>query len=405
MEVFLLLDQDARPLNVYPLAGKGTKPVEVLAIGNIPAEVEKSFYRAALATYNLLMKDGGKISQSLLSFEMEEEVAKRIYGGSGALAFAIAAMYEMLGRSSSKLIGATGVIDAEKGVIGKVGAINEKLSTVMANSPEVKILFYPSQNDPDVSSEVRQAAEQNGVQLHAAKTLQDVQRVLFDRDRKIGKLAGASMRRVLTAAFVIVLFCIYFAYGITSHLVATYLLENEHYGLAEWHLRLANSIAFYNEDAINILRDFETPLETQPVFRLRYASGREETYPVDRVPPEFRLSERDAFAFRVDPCEPVYVYILQSEDSASFRTLYPSGDGANALFSPTTIPGAGVFFRLQGKAGSKDIFIVLSRWRCRFLEKALFAIGQGFQFPADMSRYRLEEQSIQLKKLSITLGK
>jgi hypothetical protein len=405
MEVFLLLDQDARPLKVYPLFGKGTKPVEVTAIGNVPAEVEKSFYRAAHATYNLLMKNGGKISHSLLSFEIEEDTAKRIYGGSGALAFAIAAMYEMLGKQCKEIIGATGVIDAGKGTIGKVGAINEKLSTVMAHSPEVKVLFYPSQNDPELSPEVKQEALQRGIKLNAVKTLQDVQSVLFEKDRRISRLAAASRRRVLVTAFIFVLLSIYFAYGFTSHLVAIYFLENEHYALAKRHLRLANWVAFYNDDTTNILRDFETPLETEPVFNLRYSNGREETYPIDRVPPEFRLSGRDTFAFRINPYEPLYVYIIQSEDSTSFKTLYPTEADEKALWAATTIPGAGVFFRLQGKAGNKDIFIVLSRWKCRILEQALSGYGQNLQFPACMSKYRLEEQSVQLKKLSFTLEK
>ncbi|MBF0528107.1 MAG: hypothetical protein HQK55_02305 [Deltaproteobacteria bacterium] len=395
MRVLLLLDQDITYLLLNPLAGKGTKPIEIVSVGSIPVEVEKSFHGAALATYNLLMKKGERIPNSVLFYQIESDITKRIYGGSGALAFAVASMCVMLGRECKKTIGATGVIDTEKGMVEKVEAINEKLLMLIERTPEeVSLVFYPQQNSSEIAPELKRQAKQKGIELKPVQTLDEVYSSLFGRKKRSWFWEALSVLAVSA---------LYLTYALFSHSLAIYLLENEHYSLARRHLHLAGSIAPFNSHLRSIARDFDTPLETQPLFSLRYSTGREETYPVDRVPNEFRLSNRDTFAFKIDPFEPLYVYIVQSEGAGSYRKLYPADGHAKLINTLTTIPGVGVSFRLQGQAGAKDIYIVLSKWRCRILESAFFSFARDFTFPDGMNKYVLEEQCIQLKRLPILL--
>jgi len=405
MQVFLLLDQDVRPLKLYPLSGKGNKPVEIVPVGDIPSDVEKSFYGAAIATYNFITKSGGKVSHSIFAYELESDIARRIYGGSGALAFAAAVMCEMLGVSSREVIGATGVIDTEKGTVGGICAINDKISTILRNKPGITVIFYPLANASEISPELKLALKRSNIKLSPVRSLHEVYQALLGRKIGTGKAVRTPKKKTAWIAAGVLLLFIYVAYALSSHLTAIYFLENEHYAFARWHLLTAGRLAFFNSELTKIAGDFETPLETQGIFALRFSMGREETYPIDRVPPEFRLSDRDVFAFRIEPYETLYVYIVQSEVSGSFRKLYPSGKQADAISSTTRIPGIGIFFRPEGKAGNKDIYMVFSRWRCLVLEKALSASGQNFSFPTDMNKFNLEEQSIQLKKISMTLEK
>ena len=406
MQVFLLLDQDVRPLKLYPLSGKGNKPVEIVPVGDIPSDVEKSFYGAAIATYNFITKHGEKVVHSIFAYELESDIARRIYGGSGALAFAAAVMCEMLGVSSREVIGATGVIDTENGTVGGICAINDKISTILRNKPGITAIFYPLANASEIAPELKLALKRSNIKLSPVRSLHEVYQALLGRKIGTGKAAVKAPKKKIAwiAAGVILLF-IYVGYALSSHLTAIYLLENEHYAFARWHLLTAGRLAFFNSELTKIAGDFETPLETQGSFSLRFSIGREETYPIDRVPPEFLLSDRDVFAFRIEPYETLYVYIVQADGSGSFRKLYPSGKQADAISSTTRIPGIGIFFRPEGKAGNKDIYLVFSRWRCLVLEKAISASGPNFSFPADMNQYNLEEQSIQLKKISMTYEK
>jgi len=405
MQVFLLLDQDVRPLKLYPLSGKGNKPVEIVPVGDIPSDVEKSFYGAAIATYNFITKNGGKVAHSIFAYELESDIARRIYGGSGALAFAVAVMSEMLGVAGRQVIGATGVIDTEKGMVRGVGAIRDKIASILRNNPGITVIFYPQENASEITPELKLALRQSRIRLHPVCSLHDIYQALVGRKIENGNVVRTPKKKTAWIVFGVLLLVITVVYALSSHAMAIYLLENEHYAVARWHLLAAGRLAFFNSELTKIAEDFQTPLETQGIFSLRFSMGREETYPIDRVPPEFMLSDRDVFAFRIEPYETLYVYILQSEGSGSFRKLYPSGKQADAVFSSLQIPGIGIFFRPEGKAGNKDIYLVFSRWRCLVLEKALFVSGQNFSFPADMNHYNLEEQSIQLKKVSMSLDK
>jgi len=405
MQVFLLLDQDVRPLKLYPLSGKGNKPVEIVPVGDIPSDVEKSFYGAAIATYNFITKNGGKVSHSIFAYELESDTARRIYGGSGALAFSVAVMCEMLGVASREVIGATGVIDTEKGTVGGICAINDKILTILRNKPGITVVFYPLANASEITPELKQALKRSDVKLSPVRSLHELHQALLGHKIGTGKIVRTPKKKIAWISVGILLLFTYLAYAISCHLSAIYLLENEHYVFARWHLLAANRLAFFNSKVTKIAADFETPLESQGIFSLRFSIGREETYPIDRVPPEFRLSDRDVFAFRIEPYETLYVYIVQSDGSGSFRKLYPSDKQADAIFSTTRIPGIGISFRPEGKAGNKDIYMVFSRWRCLVLEKAISAPGPNFSFPADMNKYNLEEQSIRLKKISMTLEK
>jgi hypothetical protein len=402
MHVFLLLDQDTSTLKVYPLAGKGNRPVEVVSLGNVPMEVEKSFYGAALATYNLLMKSGAQISHYIFAYELEESVGRRIYGGSGALAFAIASMCGMLGRESKEVIGATGVVDIERGTIGKVGSINEKLSLVIRNSRDLTKIFYPMENDCEIHPTLRKEGFKKGIELMPVQTLTEVYLALWGGHRTDRVVCKYFRKRPGWIALVVSFFALLIVYGSFSHLFAIYLIEYEHYTVARMHLAFARRIAFYNKNVDRIFNDYKSSIETLTMINIRYSSGKEESYPTNRVPPELRLTERDSFAFRIESYKPLFVYILQADDSGVLKRLYPAQNQTGITQGGASIPGTGVFFRPQGKAGNRDIFIVLSKWRCRWIEEAT-SNHRGYLRPVDMHKYDLDEQSVQLERIPMSL--
>lgn len=402
MQIFLLLDQDIRPLKVWRLRGKGSGVLELVNAGGyvLPKELEQAFYGAALATLNLLTKRDGPISNPVLAYELELSVTKRIHGESGALAFAIASMYELLGRECSEVIAATGVVDKENGTVGWVAAVDEKFSLVTKHLPKLTKVFYPLDNGSDIHPAIKKEIKKESIELRPVQTLREVYRTLFGQD--LSQENVWNLLKKFALPFALLASCI--IYGIFSNQLAIYLLEKEHYSPAWLHLHLANWIAFYNGDVGKTLKAYETPIETVPIITIRFSNGKEESYLIDRVPPEFRLSGQDCFAFRIVPYEPLYVYILQSEDSGSLRRLYPDRDHAGAIQITTSIPGNGIFFRLQGKAGNRDIYMVLSRWHCRSLEETTSIHGKHLQ-PSVMNKYDLEEQSVQLKRIPMSFIK
>ena len=405
MQIFLLLDHDTALLEVSPVAGQGSKPVNLVEIGHFPLEVKQAFDGASIAAHNCLMNHAEFVSSSFFSYEvLEEGITRRINGTSGSLAFTIALMHEMLGKESTLRIGATGVVSTAKGTVKRIEAINDKLKTLIAKQTDISVIYYPAVNDREIVNELRQQIQARNINLKPVKTLDDVYHDLFGEDQIKCRDADKNKNRIRIIGCAAILAVVYISYVLVAHALALFLLENEHYTLVKWHLHIANSLAFYNSTIKKDLNDFQNPLKPQFVFTLKLSSGREETYPIDKIPPVFRLTDLDTFAFRFDPSEPLYIYIVQSEESRFLKTLYPSDNQPNPIIGPRKVP-VGAYFCLQGKAGSKDIYAVVSRWRCKSLEKKLASYGRDFHFPEDMDRYLLEEQSVQLKKISISFEK
>lgn len=421
-DIFLLLDQGVGQLEVFGLQVEGgLGPPDLKPYMRLPSDVKESFKAATLAAYNAICEMGVASPYSYYSYTVDDETASRIYGKSAALAFAIAITYQMLGVECQESIGATGMIDPASGTVQPVNAIHEKITIAFDNLPSNSTILYPFDNDSEVSAELKQEAIEKGIKLKPVKTLDDVLFALklrsvsesngtskehSDQKHGTGKNHGSGKNKRIAIAAMAGLLMVYLFYGLVSQRLAVFLLENEYYALARWHIHLASLVIFYNNDMTQIARDFEAPLEAQSIFSLRYSTGREETYPIDLIPPVFQLNSRDMLAFRVEPREPVYVYIIEYEGDGSFKKLYPyNAQEDTVLSSATRIPPVGVFFRLEGKPGNRDIYVVLSRWKCKVLEKVISSIQSDFSFPGNLSKYGLEEQCIQVKKVSVSLDR
>jgi hypothetical protein len=134
-------------------------------------------------------------------------------------------------------------------------------------------------------------------------------------------------------------------------------------------LQVARYGAFWNSNLRSIYRDFKSPLHTEVVLLVLFATGREYHYRIGMVPPTLSLSEQDKFAFRIHPSAPVYVYIYQFDRDRVVKRLYPPDHKGVALREAATLPGKGVWFNPDGVDGKTVINIVLARWRCRDLEE------------------------------------
>lgn len=364
LSVFVLFDGGVMPLEVQPLADQGS-PIRLVPIGTVSTDVRDSFLSGSLAMYNALQRKKSPPLNTAFAYRLDPDFAKSIYGHSGALAFAIAVMFGMLGKSIPINIGATGAInDIATGAISRVEAIKEKLEFAI-NHLENGVLFYPHDNEPDIAShlnEIKAYAREKNLLVCPIHRLDEVIDHFYPKEKK---------SRFLRRLFILfILMTTLFLYGHFAHLVSLSLIERGHYTLAKWQLHVTRYVAVWNKELLQVFQDFTTPLNTEVVFLVFSARGKEEHYRVDMVPKHLSISDQDNFAFWIHASAPVYVYLYQFNADNTVKRLYPiDGEAPVSVGNVATLPAAGVWFNPDGTAGPVTIDVVISRWRCRDLEE------------------------------------
>lgn len=189
MSVFVLLKGGMTPPRVSPVAGQG-KPIDLIPIGSIPQGVKDTFQHGALSMYTALQRQRIPVRHTVLAYQLDAHITDRMHGDSGALAFAIAAMYRMLGQQPTTAIAATGAIhDIGSGTIAPVDSIREKLAYALDNLDD-GVLFYPYEHADEIAAEeaLQQKAVQHGINLCPVRDLNDVITYLLSPKKSHGLL-------------------------------------------------------------------------------------------------------------------------------------------------------------------------------------------------------------------------
>ncbi|MCP4350140.1 MAG: hypothetical protein GY795_32085 [Desulfobacterales bacterium] len=421
MNIFMLLDKEISELKVLRIQGQPENaPIGVIKTVSTPLDVYESFNTAALGAHEILQnKACGNCGW--LSYKIDNQIAGQIYGYSAGLAFAIGTIGEMLQVDIPIRIAATGIISDEKsGTIEKVEHINEKLLVALDHDhfSSGGIIFYPEDNDKEIPEEIKEKAAKKEIGLQAVKTLSDIMDYFYssgiisyhkDKDIEFPKQTeqekrndsqeriNLSRRMIFATVFIVFIFTLY---GYSSPSIALYLLENNHYTEARWHLRMAKWAAFYNSSMQDIIEDFgrRIAVEDEMTFIVRYHTGKGTTFRLDRIPQKLYL--QDAFAFRIITSDSFYLYIFRIDETNTGKKLYPYKNEDYALITSSIyIPEKGAFFQMS--SNHSKIYLILSRWRCRRLEEE-FKISDTVLFSdKEISRYHIKERSVLSKKIIV----
>lgn len=158
-----------------------SRPIEAY----LTLECDRSFSRAALrgaeTAYTWAQEKLFHLSPQIISYDLLGLPNDRgVTGESGGLAFALALATHLYG-DNTRPIAATGEIVAspDGGPVVAIQGINEKLHAAIDQLPADGLIFYPKENDFEVSTKARQQAIDKGLTLHAVESVEQALDILF----------------------------------------------------------------------------------------------------------------------------------------------------------------------------------------------------------------------------------
>ncbi|MBW2186398.1 MAG: hypothetical protein JRG71_08380 [Deltaproteobacteria bacterium] len=158
-----------------------SRPIEAY----LTLECDRSFSHAALrgaeTAYTWARGKLFHLSPQIISYDLLDLPKDRgVKGESGGLAFALALATHLYGDNSLP-IAATGeiVASADGGPVTSIKGINAKLGAAITLLPEDGLIFYPKENEFEVSTKVQQQALAKGLPLHAVESVEQALNILF----------------------------------------------------------------------------------------------------------------------------------------------------------------------------------------------------------------------------------
>lgn len=164
-----------------------SRPIEAY----LTLECDRSFSPAALrgaeTAYTWAQEKLFHLSPQIISYDLLGLPNNRgVTGESGGLAFAIALATHLYGDNNLP-IAATGEIisSTEGGPITAIQEINAKLKVATDQLPAGGLVFYPKENEFEVSTKVQQQALSKGLTLYAVESVEQALYILFPEANQI----------------------------------------------------------------------------------------------------------------------------------------------------------------------------------------------------------------------------
>jgi len=210
MPVYALFSNEPRKVLIERFL-PGDKRLEFLPLNLVDEQLINSAKTGFYATYHILER-----SENLcISYEIEGGGEKK-KGSSAGLAFAMALLEELKHKKLS--IAATGNIsDGTKNArVLPVELIPEKLASGIAalSANECGIIFYPYENDMEVTEEIRRTAHENGIVFKPVKTLAEAVKALEPKNNNSNE--GDKVRRVNPLMFIFLLIVFIYLGGVLA---------------------------------------------------------------------------------------------------------------------------------------------------------------------------------------------
>lgn len=164
---------EIRPINAY-----------------LTVDCNRSFSRAALrgaeTAYTWARARNPELKPQTISYDLKGLPGNRsLTGESGGIAFAVALASHLVGNSSLS-VAATGEImaSADGGPIKRIEGINEKLVAAATLLPEGGWVFYPQDNDGEITEEVNTLLNEKRLSRHAVGCVDEALKLLFSKEEE-----------------------------------------------------------------------------------------------------------------------------------------------------------------------------------------------------------------------------
>ncbi|MBW2215601.1 MAG: hypothetical protein JRF34_00155, partial [Deltaproteobacteria bacterium] len=191
-----------------PPRGK-IRPIDAYVVTECEGDFTGSARRAAEAVYEVARQSLRHTEAVVVGYDLHGlPSGMPVAGASGGLAFAIA-LAKRVFKYDPGPVAATGEVKSghEGGPIGAIKGIETKLKTAGTLLPEQAWVFYPKENDGEISDTLRKSLVQKGMKLRPVSSVTEALEELFDlhKSGNHGTTKPRSMwRSLLTCALILI---------------------------------------------------------------------------------------------------------------------------------------------------------------------------------------------------------
>jgi len=183
-------------LSLYAPPRDRTRPVDAYVVTECEGDFTGSARRAAETVYNILRRHGSEMEPVVVGYDLQGLPGGRpVTGESGGLAFAIALARRVLEQDPGP-VAATGEIMSGHGggPVGPVKGIQAKLQAAGRLAPQNGWVFYPQENDREISDDLRTLLIEKGLRLRPVSSVAEALDHLFTFPALFPKHASSAVR-------------------------------------------------------------------------------------------------------------------------------------------------------------------------------------------------------------------
>jgi hypothetical protein len=176
-------------LSLFSAPKENIRPIDAYVVTEAEGTVTYSARRAAGAVYEVVRNYNPEIGPLVAGFDFTAKF--QVTGESGGLAFAVALAKRLLNKDPGP-VAATGIVESSHngGPIKRVRGIEAKLEAAGVVLPFGGWIFYPEENENEISVELRNRLISKGLNLYPVSSVAQTIEILFaNKPYKRGKPA------------------------------------------------------------------------------------------------------------------------------------------------------------------------------------------------------------------------
>ena len=168
-------------LQLFDAPRESARPIDAYVVTEVEGSVTRSARRAAGAAYEAVARHVADLPLAVAGFDFGG--SSQVIGESGGLAFAVA-LAKHLARQDPGPVAATGEVESSHngGPVAGIRGIEAKLEAAAAVLPTGGHVFYPKENDGEVTAEARRKMAEQGLILHPVSSVAEAIDLLFFQD-------------------------------------------------------------------------------------------------------------------------------------------------------------------------------------------------------------------------------
>ncbi len=167
-------------LSLFSAPKENIRPIDAYVVTEADGTVTHSARRAAGAVYEVAGNEVSEMGPIVAGFDFKADFP--VTGESGGLAFAVALAKRLFNKDPGP-VGATGIVETSYngGPVKKVRGIEAKLKAAGLVLPSGGWIFYPQENEHEVSPELRKNLMGKGLKLYPVSSVAQTLEILFSK--------------------------------------------------------------------------------------------------------------------------------------------------------------------------------------------------------------------------------